>query len=257
VIVPFAANSNQKSQTEISSSAPTTLGLTFPNLANLPNLSNGSQVATELLDAADKHVPTLGINARRKFFHALAVVMFLPGVAVDPAFTHLSFSAAFALFIFAEYVRYFAIYPFGAAVHLFMNEFLEQKDSGTAILSHFYLLTGCAGPLWLEEPSRLLQYTGILALGIGDALASIIGKRVGRHRWSSKSSKTLEGSAAFVLSLVGCAWLLRLCGLTEEFSTLRYSIVVTLSCALEALSDQNDNLTLPLYMWSLLVAVDV
>lgn len=257
VIVPFAANSNQKPQTEISSSAPTTLGLTFPNLANLPNLSNGSQVATELLDAADKHVPTLGINARRKFFHALAVVMFLPGVAVDPAFTHLSFSAAFALFIFAEYVRYFAIYPFGAAVHLFMNEFLEQKDSGTAILSHFYLLTGCAGPLWLEEPSQLLQYTGILALGIGDALASIIGKRVGRHRWSSTSSKTLEGSAAFVLSLVGCAWLLRLFGLTEEFSTLRYSIVVTLSCALEALSDQNDNLTLPLYMWSLLVAVDV
>ncbi|KAG1882199.1 Fph type histidine kinase [Suillus subluteus] len=253
VIVPFAANSNQKPQTEISSSAPTTaLGLTFPNLANLPNLSNGSQVATELLDAADKHVPTLGINARRKFFHALAVVMFLPGVAVDPAFTHLSFSAAFALFIFAEYVRYFAIYPFGAAVHLFMNEFLEQKDSGTAILSHFYLLIGCAGPLWLEEPSQLLQYTGILALGIGDALASIVGKRVGRHRWSSTSSKTLEGSAAFVLSLVGCAWLLRLCGLTEEFSTLRYSIVVTLSCVLEALSDQNDNLTLPLYMWSLL-----
>ncbi|KAG2058490.1 hypothetical protein BDR06DRAFT_980357 [Suillus hirtellus] len=254
VIVPFAVNSNQKPQTEISSPTPTTtLGLTFPNLANLSNLSNGSQVATELLDAADKHVPTLGINARRKFFHALAVVMFLPGVAVDPAFTHLSFSAAFALFIFAEYVRYFAIYPFGAAVHLFMNEFLEQKDSGTAILSHFYLLIGCAGPLWLEDPSQLLQYTGILALGIGDALASIIGKRVGRHRWSSSSSKTLEGSAAFVMSLVGCAWLLRLCGLTEEFSTLRYSIVVSLSCALEALSDQNDNLTLPLYMWSLLV----
>lgn len=84
VIVPFAVNSNQKPQTEISSPTPTTtLGLTFPNLANLSNLSNGSQVATELLDAADKHVPTLGINARRKFFHALAVVMFLPGVAVD------------------------------------------------------------------------------------------------------------------------------------------------------------------------------
>jgi dolichol kinase len=54
-----------------------TLGLTFPNLPNLPN------GATDLLDAADKHVPTLGLNARRKFFHALAVVMFLPGVAFD------------------------------------------------------------------------------------------------------------------------------------------------------------------------------
>jgi len=67
-----------------------------------------------------------------------------------PAFTHLSFSVAFALFIFAEYIRYFAIYPFGVAVHLFMNEFLDDRDGGTAILSHFYLLTGCAGSLWLE-----------------------------------------------------------------------------------------------------------
>jgi dolichol kinase len=62
----------------------------------------------------------------------------------------MSLSAAFALFVFAEYVRYFALYPFGAVVHLFLNEFLDHKDSGTAILSHFYLLTGCAGSLWLE-----------------------------------------------------------------------------------------------------------
>lgn len=42
-----------------------------------------SNVANDWLDAADKRVPTLSINARRKFFHGLAVVMFLPGVAVD------------------------------------------------------------------------------------------------------------------------------------------------------------------------------
>lgn len=62
------------------------LGMTFsnlPTLPNLPNAANVSQHATDLLDAADKHVPTLGLNARRKFFHALAVVMFIPGVALD------------------------------------------------------------------------------------------------------------------------------------------------------------------------------
>jgi dolichol kinase len=146
--------------------SPGALTLTFPKLPNGTNVSNA---ASDLMDAADKHVPTLGLNARRKFFHALAVAMFVPGIAYDvrlffvpcllnlrcrlcfqPAFTHLSFGVAFALFTFAEYVRYFAIYPFGAAVHLFMNEFLDHKDSGTAILSHFYLLTGCAGSLWLE-----------------------------------------------------------------------------------------------------------
>lgn len=122
-----------------------------------------------MMDAADQRMPTLSVNGRRKFFHALAVVMFVPGIAVDvsdvavalgvfhgadtppqPAFTHLSFSVAFAVFTFAEYVRYFALWPFGVSVHLFLNEFLDSKDSGTAILSHFYLLAGCASPLWLE-----------------------------------------------------------------------------------------------------------
>ncbi|KAJ7678530.1 hypothetical protein B0H17DRAFT_1235796 [Mycena rosella] len=207
----------------------------------------------EFLDRA----PTLGLNARRKFFHALVVVMFVPGVAFDPAFTHLAFSVAFALFVFAEYVRYFAIYPFGAAVHLFMNEFLDTKDGGTAIVSHFYLLTGCAGALWLEGPTPLLQFTGVLVLGIGDALASIVGKRHGRHAWSPTTFKTLEGSAAFALSIVASAWALRLCGLVAPFSTPRYVLVVALAAVLEALSDQNDNLTLPLYTWSALVLVGV
>ena len=86
-------------------------------------------------------------------------------------------------------MRYFALYPFGAAVHLFLSQFLDEKDSGSAILSHFYLLTGCAGPLWLEgwvasyarahdvgscvsliRPSKLLDFTGVLVLGVGDAL---------------------------------------------------------------------------------------
>jgi hypothetical protein len=55
----------------------TGLGLGFANGVGV------SAVATDLLDAADKHVPTLSLNARRKFFHALAVVMFLPGVLLD------------------------------------------------------------------------------------------------------------------------------------------------------------------------------
>jgi len=40
-------------------------------------------VATQMMDAADSRMPTLSVNARRKFFHALAVVMFVPGIAVD------------------------------------------------------------------------------------------------------------------------------------------------------------------------------
>lgn len=36
---------------------------------------------------------------------------------------------------------------------------------------------------------------------------------------------------------------------------MRYLLGIAVSALLEALSDQNDNLTLPLYMWSTLVLV--
>ncbi len=47
----------------------------------LVNQANG--MAADLLDAADKRVPVLGLNARRKFFHGLAVVMFVPAIWID------------------------------------------------------------------------------------------------------------------------------------------------------------------------------
>jgi dolichol kinase len=162
------------------------------------SLTNGTTAGVEASSSTSRagrmmgKVPILSLNGRRKFFHGLAVLMFIPGIYIDvgpllapiflslspfsfrpnrrsdhsrflvmclqPGFTHLAFSFAFALFIFAEYVRYFALYPFGAIVHLFLNEFLDHKDSGTAILSHFYLLTGCALGVWLERYAiRLFQ----------------------------------------------------------------------------------------------------
>lgn len=40
-------------------------------------------VATQMMDAANQKLPVLSINARRKFFHALATAMFVPGIAID------------------------------------------------------------------------------------------------------------------------------------------------------------------------------
>lgn len=76
---------------------------------------------------------------------------------------------AFALFTFAEYARYFALYPIGAPLHIFFTEFVDSKDGGPVIVSHFYLLTGCAGGLWLEG-QQINRFTGVLVLGVGDSL---------------------------------------------------------------------------------------
>lgn len=134
-----------------------------------------------------------------------------------PAFMHLAFSLAFAAFIFAEYIRYYALYPFGATLHVFLAEFTDHKDSGPVILSHFYLLTGCAGPLWIEGSSQITQQIGVLVLGVGDALASIVGRRYGRMYWPG-SSKTVEGSVAFVSSVLGSTIALRVLGWVQPFS---------------------------------------
>ncbi|KAF9507574.1 hypothetical protein BS47DRAFT_1398504 [Hydnum rufescens UP504] len=219
--------------------------------------SFGCYIRQLLTDRILLGLKTMNVNGRREFFHALAVIMFTPGIALDPAFTHLAFCVAFSVFIFAEYMRYFALYPFGTAVHRFLSEFLDEKDSGSAILSHFYLLTGCAGPLWLESPSRLLDFTGVLVLGAGNALAPVAGKRFGRHPWSHASGKTIEGSAAFAISVFLCALLLQLCGIVEPFSVWRYFLCTCASAPLEAFSTQSDNAALPFFSTSLLVLAGI
>ncbi len=99
----------------------------------------------------------------------------------QPAFSHLAFSVAFAVFIFAEYIRYFALYPLGAAIHVFLSEFIDAKDRGTAILSHFYLLTGCAGSVWLEGL--------VLCFPFPNATNNLIG---GPNFWDSLAFLCLE-----------------------------------------------------------------
>ncbi|PWN38811.1 hypothetical protein IE81DRAFT_327123 [Ceraceosorus guamensis] len=203
-----------------------------------------------------KRAATLSLNARRKFFHALAVLLFVPGIAADPAFMHLAFSLAFSAFIFAEYIRYYALYPFGATLHVFLAEFTDHKDSGPVILSHFYLLTGCAGPLWIEGSSQITQQIGVLVLGVGDALASIVGRRYGRVYWPG-SSKTVEGSVAFIGSILCSTLLLRMLGWVQPFSIPRLGVVLALLGALEGTSSQNDNLILPVYGFVTLTLLNV
>jgi hypothetical protein len=46
-----------------------------------------SGVASHMMDEMDQRLPVFSVNARRKFFHALAVVMFVPGIIVDVGIT--------------------------------------------------------------------------------------------------------------------------------------------------------------------------
>jgi len=79
------------------------------------------------------------------------------------------------------------------------------------VLTHIYLLLGCAAPAWLTQggPLRsglrpLFPFAGVLAVGVGDTAAAVFGTYFGRTPWakpeeggpddSPGSGKTVEGT---------------------------------------------------------------
>ncbi|KAL4213966.1 hypothetical protein AB4K20DRAFT_1889309 [Rhizopus microsporus] len=213
----------------------------------------------------EKKVLTSSLNKKRKLFHVLAVLLFVPGVIFEPEFLQLAFGVAIALFIFLEYLRYFAVWPWGKNIHVFLTEFIDNRDLGPVILSHIYLLLGCASPVWVGSSNILASLSGILALGFGDSAASLVGKKMGRNYWLD-TKKTIEGTIAFVITVMGGAlWTIfmtaffkaenasTIASICTPSSCIKYALVILLTGLIEALSNQNDNIILPLYMYSLTI----
>ncbi|XP_046858662.1 dolichol kinase-like [Xenia sp. Carnegie-2017] len=192
----------------------------------------------------------------RKIFHVLAVAIFVPGIIYDPALLHLCSTLAISLFIFVEYIRIGHIKPFGELFHDHLCCLTDDKDSGPLILTHVYLLVGCALPLWMfpmnyhhlyQHGCNVLLYAGVLSIGVGDATASVIGVKFGKTKWKGLS-KTVEGTLASCLSQFFLLVLLKPYGIKLH----SLALTVILSSLLEAFTTQIDNLILPIYTYSLL-----
>ncbi|KAI3743234.1 hypothetical protein L1987_60940 [Smallanthus sonchifolius] len=195
----------------------------------------------------------------RKYYHLVAVLMFVPALIFQPSFLNLAFGAALGVFLVLEIIRVWRIWPLGSIVHQFMNAFTDHRDSDLLIVSHFSLLLGCALPIWMSSGFNdrpLAPFAGILSLGIGDTMASMVGYKYGVLRWSKTGKKTVEGTAAGITSvLAACSVLLPLLAATEHMFTqhwLSLLLAVTVSGLLEAYTSQLDNAFIPLVFYSLL-----
>ncbi|KAI8981400.1 hypothetical protein BDB01DRAFT_793921 [Pilobolus umbonatus] len=229
----------------------------------MPQSSSPDQPVTS--NNGEGKVLTATLNKKRKMFHALAVVMFVPGVLFELQFLQLAFCVALAAFIYLEYLRYFAVWPWGKSLHVFLIEFIDNRDLGPVILSHIYLLLGCAGPVWLGSSNVMANLCGILSLGFGDAAASLVGKKYGKYRWWG-TKKTVEGTLAFIVAVLASSFVIVYCAAfigVDEASRfissagrsewLNYTFIITLTGLLEAFSRQNDNIVIPLYMYTLVI----
>ncbi|SPN98993.1 related to phosphatidate cytidylyltransferase [Cephalotrichum gorgonifer] len=156
------------------------------------------------------------VDTRRKAFHFMMVGMFLPATYVDPHFAALSLAFALAIFLILDLLRASQLPPLSKPIATFLAPYVDGRDfRGPVVISHIFLLVGCAIPLWLtlaslprggdggwEVPVReVSMVSGVICVGLGDAAASLIGRRWGHHKWVWGGGKSLEGSAAFAAAV--------------------------------------------------------
>lgn len=104
--------------------------------------------------------------------------------------------------------------------------------------------------------------SGVVCVGMGDAAASLIGRRFGRRRWCWSGGKSLEGSLAFaaavVLGLSAAKLWLQVTGWADEgadhwgMTLAKAAIAATGASLTEAvLTGGNDNVIVPVILWLL------
>lgn len=220
------------------------------------------------------------VDTRRKVFHGMMVLMFLPTAFVDPAFVALAFAIILAVFLLLDLFRASQLPPLSKPLTAFLAPYVDGRDyRGPVIVSPLFLLIGCAMPLWLSlavvdrtgespwegwEVSRreLSMVSGVVCVGLGDAAASLVGRRFGRRRWCWSGGKSLEGSLAFALAVIlglslGRAWLLLGgwagdSGDSWSVTVGKAAVAATGASLTEAvLTGGNDNVVVPIILWLL------
>ncbi|MCJ1276797.1 hypothetical protein MMC21_004604 [Puttea exsequens] len=220
------------------------------------------------------------VDTRRKVFHGMMVAMFLPTIFIDPAFISLALALILAIFLLLDLFRASQLPPLSKPLTYFLAPYVDGRDHrGPVIVSHIFLLIGCAIPLWLSlaaiprtgqspwegwevERREVSMVSGVICVGMGDAAASLIGRRFGRRRWCWSGGKSLEGSFAFAIAVViglsFARWWLLFGGWVGDFGdawavTLAKGAIAAMGTSLTeaVLTGGNDNVIVPVVLWLL------
>jgi len=227
------------------------------------------------------------VDTRRKVFHGMMVAMLLPTIFVDPAFISLALALILAIFLLLDLIRASQLPPLSKPIACFLTPYVDGRDlRGPVVVSHIFLLIGCAIPLWLSlaalprsgtppwqgwdvQGRDVSMVAGVVCVGMGDAAASLIGRRYGRRKWPWAGGKSIEGSVAFVVAVtlgLSAAKVWGWPGQWEEFPGLMgvggmVARSVGAACGasfMEAvLTGGNDNVVVPVVLWLLVRALDV
>lgn len=233
------------------------------------------------------------VDTRRKVFHFTVVAMFLPATFVDPVFTALALSFILAIFLILDLIRASQLPPLSRPIASFLTPYVDGRDhKGPVVISHIFLLIGCAIPLWLslgtlprsapadgeddplagwEVPTReVSMVAGVVCVGLGDAAASLIGRRYGHRKWLWGGGKSIEGSVAFALAvfvgLMATTTWLRIGGwpitpsqqVSVPVAMRNAGFCASVGSLTEAvLTGGNDNVIVPVVLWTCVKSLGV
>jgi dolichol kinase len=174
-------------------------------------------------------------------------------VYIIPFFTFTTFPANFPFFVAAPFILLTLLVSPYSPINL------KNKISGLTDITtgghHFGLVLYAISYTVLAFFFSAKPYViiaGILPMAFGDAAASLVGQKMGRHPFNIFSKKSIEGTIAmFTVTLVSVMLSLLLFSYICPFSTSTMLLaslgVATAATGLEALTPKGlDNLTVPL-----------
>ena len=92
------------------------------------------------------HIPEHRRPHAAQGYHILAAALFAPALLLEPQLLAVALAIASALLVAVEVVRVGNVPALGPRVHAFMTAFLDSRDAGAVLVSHFSLLAGaCIG----------------------------------------------------------------------------------------------------------------
>ena len=201
--------------------------------------------------AASKDI--ISINNRRKVWHfALVGALAYPALTQEPTFSAIAVLGSVFIFIALECLRCTRITFMGDVINSLLHFFQDDKDlKGPLSLLYIFLLVGVAIPIGygvvVDDVVSMRSYLGLIALGLGDSLASIIGKRFGKTKWKGES-RSVEGTVAYIVVTFASFVFVDYYVLPEGARVKNWEnmfIVSLVGGAIEGSASLNDNVLIP------------
>ncbi len=187
----------------------------------------------------------------RKFLH----IMIGNLVFVIPFFSYKTFPINFPFFVAAPFILLTFLVSPSSPIKSLRNRLSGLADvtsGGNGFGLVFYAVSYTILALLFSTKPYVIA-AGILPLAFGDAAASLVGQKIGRHKYNLSAKKSVEGSIGmFGVCFMSLLLSLMFFSLLYPLSYVNFFVaalgVAAVATACEALTPKGlDNLTVPLF----------